>query len=193
MHATNPARSADNRLGNWHDLVDEAGNGSLIAQLKRLVPVVDNDNPVDPEVPERDPRNRFGNWHDIVDEEGNGSVIAQMKRVAEVIGPIATGNQTFTFTDDGNVVLTKATTLLILNKETPAETSVVLPAVPDDNYRVKVKDGGKNSGIYAITVTIAGGATIDGEDNYVISSDGTCIEFAYDKSSGNYFIIGMYV
>lgn len=91
----NPGADLDTRFGNWDDVVDEAGNGSLIAQFKQLV----NPAQYDPTIhhgPEygRDFRNRLGNFGDQLDATGTGPLIAQMKGfVASMLDPMrnATG------------------------------------------------------------------------------------------------------
>lgn len=73
-------RSMENRIGNWHDVVDEAGNGSLIAQLKSLTNGAGFNNvPTFTDIYERDLRNRIGNWHDTIDRDGNGSLCALIR------------------------------------------------------------------------------------------------------------------
>lgn len=79
--AENTQRDFITRLGNWHDVVDDDGNGSLIAIFKDM-------NSIDGGGPEgeyfnnymRSLENRIGNFEDLADVDGNGSLIAQWKR-----------------------------------------------------------------------------------------------------------------
>lgn len=79
--AENTQRDFITRLGNWHDVVDGDGNGSLIAIFKDM-------NSIDGGGPEgeyfnnymRSLENRIGNFEDLADIDGNGSLIAQWKR-----------------------------------------------------------------------------------------------------------------
>lgn len=86
----NTQRDFLTRVGNWHDVVDGNGNGSLIAQFRVLNGNVGiGANPLWPDKPDRDVRNRVGNWNDQVDLHGNGSFIAQCKQLVAVFAGLA--------------------------------------------------------------------------------------------------------
>lgn len=85
------------------------------------------------------------------------------------------------FTASGNVSLTTATYLLIVNKTTPnaGPTIVDLPASPATGQVFIVKDGRGDSYTNNITVTPASG-TIDNADTFVISVAYESDTFVYD-------------
>lgn len=86
----NTQRDLLTRVGNWHDVVDGNGNGSLIAQFRVLNGNIGiGANPQWPNLPDRDVRNRVGNWNDQVDLHGNGSFIAQCKQLVAVFAGLA--------------------------------------------------------------------------------------------------------
>lgn len=86
---------------------------------------------------------------------------------------------------------------VVVNKSVPATTSVVLPAASNfagcpsttENkcpvYRVK--DGGGNSGTYAITISTADGKTIDGQSTYILNSNWSSIGLTYNGTQWNLF------
>lgn len=86
----NTTRDIETRLGNWHDVVDGNGNGSLIAQMRVLNGNLGNgDVPAWPNEQARSLRNRLGNWNDVVDLHGNGSFSAQAKKLIQVFAGLA--------------------------------------------------------------------------------------------------------
>jgi hypothetical protein len=75
-----PSRGELTLLGNWNDLVDEQGNGSIIAILKSFIlPLPPGGDPVNAEIYDRDLRSRIGNFTDVIDIDNNGSFIAQLR------------------------------------------------------------------------------------------------------------------
>lgn len=87
-------------------------------------------------------------------------------------------------TDAGDVTLTAATGLLIVNKAVGAATQVTLPASPPARHRVIIKDGGGDAGANNITCVPAAG-TIDGAANVVIAVNYGFAEFVYNGTEWN--------
>jgi hypothetical protein len=69
---------------------------------------------------------------------------------------------------------------LVVNKGTGAATAVTLAANPDRGAVVIVKDGKGDAATNNITVTPAGGKTIDGAANKVISANYGVLRLQYN-------------
>ena len=91
------------------------------------------------------------------------------------------GGKTVTIvTASGSVAVSAASQIVVINKGTPAATSVILPAssgfpncptVPNSCPEITVKDGAGNAATYTITVTTADAKNIDAAASYIISSN----------------------
>lgn len=83
----------------------------------------------------------------------------------------------------GAVTVTTADGIIAINKTVGAATAVSLPQSPPTNWACIVSDKKFDSGTNAITVTPAGGVTINGQANFVINTNGLAKGFAWDGVS----------
>ncbi len=110
-------------------------------------------------------------------------------------GTLATTSQitpqkTTLVTSTPYAVLTTDDILLVDTSAILAPVSIVLPAAPTRDGQVfTVKDIGFDASTYPITMTVAGGGTINSQSSYVFSDDNAAVSFAWSASEAQYFSV----
>lgn len=98
-------------------------------------------------------------------------------------------------TASGSIAVTAHSQVVVVNKLTPAATSVILPASssfpncpaqPNGCPQITVKDGGDNASTYPITVSTADAKNIDTAPSFIISSN---LGFAHFVLIGSSWVV----
>jgi hypothetical protein len=87
-------------------------------------------------------------------------------------------------TASGNVTQSASDQIIIVNKATPAVTTVNLLSSPATGQMLQVKDGAGNASSYNITIVPASG-TIDGSSSIVMNNNYASVTLVYNGSGWN--------
>jgi len=87
-------------------------------------------------------------------------------------------------TASGAVTLTNSDYIIVINKTTPAATTVNLPSSPATWQTHIIKDGAGNANSYNITIAPAAG-NIDGATTYIINGNGNAATVTYNGTQWN--------
>jgi hypothetical protein len=84
--------------------------------------------------------------------------------------------------------------IILVDTETiAAPSSIVLPAAPTNDGQVwTIKDYGFDASTYHITISVAGGGTIDFQSTYTLADDDSAVSIAWSASEAAYYVVSTF-